>query len=147
MNPALVITHPPSDYLSDHETTSLLVRNACFYAPARNYDTSRFCDAPCSDGIPHLYYAHPLEGIDLYGQPVRPGIYCDISAAIGSKLEMLAKHESQREWLRKHHGMDEYLDAIRRWNAVLGERASAVASRAIAHAEAFRQHRGARVSA
>src|ERR1019366_10191522 len=39
VDPAIVFTHPPQDYLTDHETTSLLVRNACFYAAAPNYDT------------------------------------------------------------------------------------------------------------
>src|SRR5262245_58316645 len=28
--PEIVITHSPNDYISDHEMTSLLVRNACF---------------------------------------------------------------------------------------------------------------------
>jgi N-acetylglucosamine malate deacetylase 1 len=38
--PRIVFTHPPADYLTDHETTSTLVRNACFYAPVLNYSTS-----------------------------------------------------------------------------------------------------------
>ena len=41
VNPSIVIAHPPRNYLADHETTSALVRNACFYAPAPNYDSSQ----------------------------------------------------------------------------------------------------------
>lgn len=142
VNPTVVITHPPADYMADHEATSVLVRNACFAAPAVNYDTSRFTPVRRSAGIPHLYYTHPLEGIDLYGRAVLPGIYCDISDVLETKLNMLAAHESQREWLREHHGMDDYLDSVRRWTAALGAQASAAAGRPIEHAEAFRQHRG-----
>ncbi len=35
----IVITAAPSDYLSDHEATSQLVRDACFAASVPNYDT------------------------------------------------------------------------------------------------------------
>ena len=49
---------------------------------------------------------------------------------------MLAEHASQREWLRRHHGVDEYLDAMERWTAERG----AVAG--VAYGEGFRQYRG-----
>ena len=49
---------------------------------------------------------------------------------------MLACHASQREWLRAHHGVDEYLDSMRR-NAAMRGRETASAA-----AEAFVQHRG-----
>src|SRR4051812_41898072 len=40
--PDVVITAPPVDYLCDHEVTSLLVRNACFFAPIPNYATRQW---------------------------------------------------------------------------------------------------------
>jgi len=49
---------------------------------------------------------------------------------------MLACHASQREWLRSHHGLDEYIDAMKRTNAVRGEQLD------VSFAEAFVQHRG-----
>ena len=52
------------------------------------------------------------------------------------KAEMLACHASQREWLLAHHGMDEYIDSMRRHAAMRGGEAS------MAAAEAFVQHRG-----
>src|SRR5436853_3975074 len=36
--PQLVLTASPVDYLCDHEAASALVRDACFAAPAPNYD-------------------------------------------------------------------------------------------------------------
>ena len=66
----------------------------------------------------------------------------DITDFIERKAELLACHSSQREWLRAHHGMDEYLEIMRRWAAEQGRGASEAAGRTIQYAEAFRQHRG-----
>ena len=49
---------------------------------------------------------------------------------------MLACHASQREWLRAHHGIDEYLDSMRRFAAVRGKLLG------VAAAEGFVQHLG-----
>jgi hypothetical protein len=49
---------------------------------------------------------------------------------------MLACHASQRDWLLKHHGMDQYVQAMRDWGARRGTRIGA------AFAEGYRQHKG-----
>ncbi len=141
VDPWVVITHSPNDYMSDHEMTSLLVRNACFYASIPNYETKAGV-AGHTLNIPYLYYAQPIEGIDIFGKKVTPQFYVDISGLMQQKLEMLVCHESQRNWLRVHHGMDEYIESMRRFNISLGQRASDVSGRLITYAEAFRQHRG-----
>ena len=46
------------------------------------------------------------------------------------------RHASQREWLLKHHGMDQYLKAMRDWSAHRGQACG------VACAEGFRQHLG-----
>ena len=142
IDPLVVMTHPPYDYMSDHEATSLLIRNACFYAPAPNYDTLSFAPVDRSSAIPYLYYFEPLDGIDIFGEKVRPQFYVDISQSIEVRLEMLGRHQSQREWLRSHHGMDDYVEEARRRSRDAGERASRASGRTIAYAEGFRQHRG-----
>jgi len=141
VNPSLVITHSPNDYMSDHEITSLLVRNACFNASIPNYKT-KVREVSCTLKIPYLYYAQAMEGIDIFGKKITPQFYVDISGLMEQKLEMLACHESQRSWLRAHHGMDEYIDSMRRFSSSLGKRASIVSERPITYAEAFRQHCG-----
>jgi LmbE family N-acetylglucosaminyl deacetylase len=134
VRPRLLITHSPSDYMVDHEQVSLVARAAAFNAPIPN------APAPAGslplEAIPHLYYADPIEGKDNFGDPVLPGVLIDISTTLDTKLAMLACHASQREWLRSHHGVDEYLESARRW----GQDRGALAG--IAHAEGFRQHRG-----
>src|SRR5688572_21810183 len=131
--PSLVFTHAPKDYMMDHEMVSLLARCASFVHGAPNI--SLFPLIPGS-GIPHFYYCDPIEGNDPLGNPVTPTTIIDISKQEPRKLEMLACHASQREWLRSHHGMDEYLDAAKRHDAMRGAMINTPA------AEAFIQHRG-----
>ena len=72
VRPDLVLTASPVDYLSDHEATSQLVRDACFAAPARNYHTGEANPAPPLPAIPHLYFMDPIGGVDRSGSPVVP---------------------------------------------------------------------------
>ena len=60
----------------------------------------------------------------------------DIASAMDKKAEMLTAHASQREWLRAHHGMDEYIEAMKRNAEMRGKDAGA------RYAEAFTQHCG-----
>jgi N-acetylglucosamine malate deacetylase 1 len=134
--PDIVLTAPPIDYMSDHEVTSRLVRDACFNASCPNYATLQWDPAPATQKIPHLYYVDAIEGIDWYGKPQPIEFIVDISATFERKLEMLACHASQREWLRRQHGLDEYLDGCRRWSAARGRAIG------VEYGEAFTQHCG-----
>jgi LmbE family N-acetylglucosaminyl deacetylase len=135
VRPRVVLTHSPADYMLDHEQTSAVVRAACFAASVPNFLCDRIGERPL-DGIPHLYYCDPVEGKDALGRPVEPGFYIDVSAVIETKAEMLARHASQRDWLLKQHGMDQYVRAMRDWGEQRGR------SRGVAYAEGFRQHLG-----
>jgi LmbE family N-acetylglucosaminyl deacetylase len=142
VSPVLVLTHPPHDYITDHEITSMLVRNACFYAPARNYVTPALSQAGQISAIPHLYYRDSMEGVDIFGRPTPVSRLVDITEQIDFKSNMLACHKSQREWLRQHHGMDEYIESMRAWGASRGAMAARLSNRPIRFAEAFQQHLG-----
>ena len=136
VRPDLVLTHSPSCYMIDHEETSRLARAACFAAPAPLAVVTAGDDAPPLDGIPTLYYVDAVEGIDLFGNPVPFGLAIDTTSVFDTKLEMLVCHASQREWLRRQHGMDEYLETARKWSQQRGTEVG------VLHAEVFRQHRG-----
>jgi LmbE family N-acetylglucosaminyl deacetylase len=142
VDPYIVVTHSPHDYLCDHETTSTLVRNACFSAPAPNYTTPQWTITRRSSSVPYLFYAHAMEGTDIFGTPVAPHFYVDITSVFAVKEQMLSCHKSQRDWLRVQHGMDEYVESMRRWSVDLGRQASAISGATIKFAEAYRQHRG-----
>lgn len=134
--PDIVITAPPIDYMTDHEVTSRLVRDACFCAPVPSFKTHQWDPAEPLPRIPHLYYVDPIEGVDWFGRSVPYDFVVDISETFELKLQMLACHDSQRSWLRAQHGMDEYLESCRRWSAKRGQEI------AVPFGEAFRQHIG-----
>jgi LmbE family N-acetylglucosaminyl deacetylase len=135
VRPRIILTHSPADYMLDHEMTSTLVRAASFGAPIPNFFRDREHPAPLAH-IPHLYYCDPIEGKDPLGDAVEPGFRIDVSAVIETKAAMLAAHASQRDWLLKHHGMDQYLQSMRDWGAQRGRSAG------VPFAEGFRQHLG-----
>lgn len=130
--PRMVITMSPQCYMVDHEMTSKLVQTACFSAGVKNIET----DSAPFHHVPHLYYADAMEGKDRFGCPVMPSMVVDIGTKIDLKEAMLVCHGSQREWLRAHHGMDEYVHAMRASGAVRGRSAG------VAYGEGFRQHLG-----
>ena len=134
--PDLVITAPVVDYMSDHEITAKLVRDACFNAPIPNYNTQQQGHAAPIEKIPHLYFTDPIEGTDYFGNPIPPEFIVDISSTFELKRQMLACHESQRSWLRKQHGIDEYLDRAKRWSKARGTQINAQ------YGEAFTQYKG-----
>ena len=134
--PDIVITAPPVDYMSDHEMTSRLVRDATFNASCPNYATQQWDPAPATVKIPHLYYVDPIEGVDWFGQAIAPDFVIDVTATFDLKLKMLACHDSQRAWLRQQHGLDEYLEGCRRWSKQRGSEIG------VEYGEAFRQHKG-----
>jgi LmbE family N-acetylglucosaminyl deacetylase len=131
--PRLAFTHAPKDYMMDHEMVSLLARAASFVYASPNISTHQLRDG---SGVPYLYYCDPVGGTDPLGQEVKPTTLTDITAQIDKKLAMLACHASQREWLKIHHGMDEYIEATRHH---VMERGQLIGT---GYAEGFTQHRG-----
>jgi LmbE family N-acetylglucosaminyl deacetylase len=136
VRPDLILTAPPVDYHCDHEMTSLLVCDACFAAPIPNYATRQWEPAPPLGRIPHLYYVDTIGGTDRSGRAIPPGFCIDVSRVFALKQQMLACHASQRNWLLRQHGMDEYLESQAKWAAHRGAEIGA------AQAEGFRQYLG-----
>jgi LmbE family N-acetylglucosaminyl deacetylase len=134
VNPSIVFTAPPTDYLIDHEETSRLVRNACFIAPVPNYD----CGVPTkpTSAIPHLYYWNAQGLRDIWGHPLPLTCAANISAVMNTKKRMLACHATQRDWLAKHHRCDQYIEMMKQMSRDQGKLAGCAA------AEGFIQHRG-----
>lgn len=134
--PDIVITSSPADYHCDHEATAKLVIDACFGCSAPNYGTSAFGNDPSLPAIPHLYFMDPTEGRDRDGNPVRPQFVVDVTSTIDSKVAMLECHESQRAWLRRQHGIDNFVEIGREWCGLRGKLAG------VAYGEGFRHYTG-----
>lgn len=133
IRPTLVLTMSPTCYMVDHEMTSKLVQTATFAAGMANVKTK---GAVPYFYVPHLYYMDPMEGKDKFGKIIEPGIVVDISSVINTKEEMLRCHDSQRQWLLDHHGMDQYLESMKQFSADRGTLID------VSFGEGFRQHLG-----
>ncbi|MFN0170034.1 MAG: PIG-L deacetylase family protein [Bryobacteraceae bacterium] len=136
VGPDIILTSSPIDYMADHEAASQLVRDSCFAAPARNYSTGAQNPAAVLASIPHLYFMDPIGGVDRDSVPIVPDFYIDITSTFDIKRNMLAEHKSQREWLRKHHGMDDYINQMQSWTRSQGQACG------VGYAEGFRLYKG-----
>jgi len=132
----IVITHARRDYMSDHEMTSLLTFEACFAAPAPNWPTLEEQPVRVIPTIPELYYADPTSQTDSLGQFVSMPMVVDISSTLDEKEKLLKCHASQRDWLRKQHGEDNYILMMRDWANLRGGQVG------IECGEGFTQHLG-----
>jgi LmbE family N-acetylglucosaminyl deacetylase len=131
--PDLVITASPVDYHPDHEATSMLVRDALFASSVPNYETG---PAAALAAIPPLYFMDPIEGRDRSGIRITPDFGVDITAKFETKAKMLAAHASQRNWVMKQHGIDDYMLFMKKWAAKRGNMFG------VSYAEGFRQYTG-----
>lgn len=136
INPLIVFTHSPHDYMLDHCISCDLAWDACFNASIPNYVTNEPDPAKPTDFIPYLYYADTLESVDRFGNRIDPQFYIDVTKSMETKISMLVKHDSQRSWLKKQHGLDHYVESMKDWCRKRGSEVG------IEYAEAFRQHLG-----
>ncbi len=132
IRPNIVFTSSPQDYMFDHEITSQIVQTACFSTGIKNMEVNSEPFEP----IPYLYYCDAMEGKDRFGNMINPTIYVDIKSEMALKEKMLSCHASQRDWLLKHHKIDEYTLFMKRMASLRGSEVS------ICCAEGFRQHLG-----
>ena len=134
--PEMVICPPVSDYMTDHEMAGQLTRDAAFTASLPNFKTGDPESAEPTSGHVHLYYVDPIEGKDPFGERVPFSTAVNVETVMNIKKKMLACHASQRDWLRRQHGIDQYLLTMEQWTRDAGKRAS------LPCAELFRQHLG-----
>ena len=133
VRPTIVLTLSPSDYMVDHEMASKLAQTACFCCGVVNIETP---GAEPFEPVPYLYYTDPVEGKDNFGTEIKASILVDRTSVMDVKERMLCCHESQRNWLLKHHGMDDYVNAMKALGQKRGRQIGCK------FAEGFRQHLG-----
>jgi hypothetical protein len=66
---------------------------------------------------------------------VPPDFVVNVEKYMGVKRDMLSCHASQREWLRKHHGMDDFVGVMEQWTRAAGARVG------IRYGEGFRSYK------
>ena len=133
IRPTIVFAPSPSDYMLDHEMTSRLAHTACFSCGMPNIEIK---GVQPFEVIPYLYYVDTLEGKNKFGKQIIPEMLADITNVIDLKERMLCCHESQRNWLMAHHGIDEYVILMKKFAEKRGRTINAD------YGEGFRQHLG-----
>ncbi|MCG3148977.1 MAG: N-acetyl-alpha-D-glucosaminyl L-malate deacetylase 1 [Verrucomicrobiae bacterium] len=106
VDPLIVLTLPPMDYLLDHEEGSKLVRNAAYIASVPNYD----CGVPTkpTGRFPYLYYWNASRCRDIFGRPLPLHMAVNVTSVIELKRKMIECHESQFEWLKHHNKWEDF---------------------------------------
>jgi len=131
--PEILLTHAPLDYMEDHMNTCRLAVTAAFARGMPNF--------PADPPRPHVeenvtvYHAQPFSHRDPLRRLVEPDMYVDVTSVIERKVEMLAKHVSQKQWLDESQGHDSYLQTLRNLDEECGRM-----SGLFRYAEGWRRH-------
>lgn len=133
IEPEIILTHSPQDYMEDHMNTARLAVTAAFARGMRNYRSSpprRPAIAPVT-----IYHASPHGLRDGLRRRVHPGAFVDTTRVHDRKRAALACHVSQQQWLDASQGMNSYLRTMDEFSRALGR-----LSRRFQHAEGWRRH-------
>jgi len=133
VKPRVVLTHSPDDYMEDHENTCRLVVTATFSLGMSNFRTSPVRRSV--DQAVTVYHAMPHGLVDGMRRRVIPGAFVNTATVQARKLEALAAHRTQQDWLDHSQGMNSYLRAMDRQSRQIGK-----LSGRFVHAEGWRRH-------
>jgi N-acetylglucosamine malate deacetylase 1 len=133
VRPAVILTHPPQDYMEDHMTTCRLAVTGAF---ARGIPNFRSVPARAATLDPlTLYHSMPHGLSDPLRREWRPGSWVNTASVQRERLAALACHRSQHEWLDASQGMNSYVASAASEARELGRR-----SKKFTHAEGWTRH-------
>ncbi|MDP6442699.1 MAG: PIG-L family deacetylase [Pirellulaceae bacterium] len=118
VEPQIVLTHSPADYMEDHMNACRLAVTAAFARGMPNFPVQPHCE-PTSQPVT-VYHAQPFSHRDPLGNPVIPDFFIDVGDVVERKTAMLAEHVSQKRWLDESQGHDSYLQTLRDLDAECG---------------------------
>jgi LmbE family N-acetylglucosaminyl deacetylase len=131
--PEIMLVHAPADYMEDHMNACRLAVTAAFARGAPNFPVVP--PTPAVNQKVTLYHAQPYGNRDPLGELVRPKTFVDVGELQDRKLEMLAEHKSQRDWLDESQGVDSYLVKLQELDREVGQM-----SGRFEYAEGWRRH-------
>jgi len=133
IQPTIILTHAPNDYMEDHKNVCRLITTAAFSRGMAPYITKpprQPWQAPVA-----LYHGFPHGLKDPVGRLVEADCFVDTSAVISRKEALLSCHTSQKEWLDVSQGMNAYLREMERMSLEAGR-----LSTCFEHAEGWIRH-------
>ncbi len=119
VDPDILLTHSPVDYMEDHTNVCRLAVTAAFARGMPNFPVDPPRDA--ISGTITVYHAQPYSHYDPLRRLVQPEMMVDVTSVINQKREMLGFHHSQKKWLDESQGHDSYLNALRDFDARCGQ--------------------------
>lgn len=132
VDPSVILTHSPQDYMEDHMNTARLALTAAFARGIPRYRTTPQ-RAPVGTGVT-IYHASPHGLCDGLRRRVVPGAFVNTTAVHDRKRAALACHASQQHFLDATQGIS-YLATMDEFSQTLG-----TFSRRFQHAEGWRRH-------
>jgi LmbE family N-acetylglucosaminyl deacetylase len=133
VEPTILLTHSPQDYMEDHMNTSRLIVTAAFARAMPNYRAQP--PRPPTNQQVTIYHAMPHGLCDPLRRRVLPGAFVNTTSVRLKKQEALAAHESQKNWLDVSQGLGSYLQAMEKMSLAVGKM-----SGRFQHAEGWRRH-------
>ncbi|MEM9586158.1 MAG: PIG-L family deacetylase [Planctomycetota bacterium] len=115
----IVLTHSPQDYMEDHEVACKLATMAAFCHGMPNLES--IPPQPVYMDPVTVYHAQPVGGTNGVGEIVRPHFFVDEADVLEAKIQALACHESQKQWLDESQGLDSYLATAREISTQMGK--------------------------
>jgi LmbE family N-acetylglucosaminyl deacetylase len=133
INPAIILTHSPQDYMEDHTNAARLAVTAAFARGMPNFRTIPHRKALDSEVA--VYHGMPHGLRDPLRRRIVPGLFVDTNRVHNQKRTALACHQSQQNWLDLSQGLNSYLQTMEDISRTLGRM-----SRRFRHAEGWRRH-------
>jgi LmbE family N-acetylglucosaminyl deacetylase len=133
VDPSIVLTHSPQDYMEDHMNTARLAVSATFARGVPGYRTLPLRE-PVQTAVT-IYHASPHGLRDGLRRRVIPEAFVNTTTVQERKREALACHRSQRDWLDATQGMNSYIATMDEFARTLGS-----LSRKFRYAEGWRRH-------
>ncbi len=119
IEPDIVLTQYPYEYMEDHSNTARTITTAAFCRGMKNFPVEPDVN-PIGKKVT-LYHSLPYGLTDPLKRPVQADFYVDVEEYIEKKAEMLAMHKSQKEWLDVSQGLDAYLITMKDMCAEVGK--------------------------
>lgn len=133
VQPTIVLTHSPQDYMEDHVTTARLAVTAAFARGMPNFKTTP--QRPAADHEVTVYHAMPHGLCDSLRRQIIPGAFVNTTGIQKVKRDALAAHKSQQTWLDASQGISSFLLAMESMAMEVGRM-----SRRFKCAEGWRRH-------
>lgn len=133
VKPTIVLTHSPQDYMEDHMNVCRLAVTGAFAHGMPNFKVTPH-RAPYYDEVT-VYHCMPHGLMDGLRRRITPGLFVNTTSVHDTKLESLAAHRSQQNWLGSSQKMNSYLQTCDDMSRDLGRM-----SRRFKHAEGWRRH-------